>query len=60
MIDRKVLREALGWAAIGLALVVVGGLLSVTGASLGTPVLIAGGLVLALCLATLAYELLRD
>lgn len=58
MIDQKVLRDALGWGAIGLALVVLGALLSATGSGLGVPALVIGGLVLALCLATLAWELL--
>jgi hypothetical protein len=58
VIDQKVLRDALGWGAIGLALVVVGALLSATGSGLGAPALVIGGMVLVVCLATLAHDLL--
>jgi len=59
VIDQKVLRDALGWGAIALALVVVGLLMASADVSLGTPVAGAGGALLVLVLAVLAWELLR-
>ena len=59
VIDQKVLRDALGWAAIGLALVIAGALLSANDSGLGAPVVVIGALLVVVCLATLAWELLR-
>lgn len=60
MIDRKTSKDALGWGCIGLAAVVIGLLLMAGGSGLGQPVAVVGGLLVVVCLAAFAYELLRS
>jgi len=60
MTDPKVTKEALGWGVGGLSAVVLGVLLKAMDQSIGAPVAALGALVLVVCLATIAYELIRS
>lgn len=58
-VDPKVLKESAGWSAGGLAAVILGLLIAAGGNDIGNVIAVLGALVIAFCLASIAFELLR-
>ncbi len=56
---REVIKEALGWACLGLGGVIIGVLVKASGHDIGAPIMGLSAALVALCVVTVGYELIR-